>query len=67
MKKVITLVAVIAMAGWFSSCTKDYTCECELLGATVSETQNMKKKDAQDWCDAANDDAAVLGGSCSLQ
>jgi hypothetical protein len=67
MKKVLSFVAVIATVASLSSCSKDYTCECTILGFTSSETQNMKKKDAKEWCDEANTNAEVWGGSCSLQ
>jgi hypothetical protein len=65
MKKVFSILAVVAV---FAACKKEYTCECTILGQTVSETfKDVKKSEAQDSCDAANAGAAFLGGSCELK
>jgi hypothetical protein len=72
MKKVLTIAAVVALTASFTSCKKDYTCDCtytyEVLGVeeTVDYTyeyNKVKKKDATEACDAAN---AVSGYECTL-
>ena len=65
MKKIFALaIVVVALA----SCKKDYTCECTVLGQTVSSTiEKTTKSAATDSCDAANAAATLLGGSCSLK
>ena len=68
MKKSLLILAVVAFG--FASCKKDRTCECCLDSLCVSETQNRTKKDASDWCDKAESDAAasgVTGWSCKLK
>lgn len=68
MKKALSLVAGVALvAVLFTSCKKDYTCTCTILGSTSTSTiANSSKGDATDACDALNVSAAVLGGSCKL-
>jgi hypothetical protein len=64
MKKLFSLLAIVAL---FAACKKDFTCECTILGQTVSQTfTDVKKSEAQDSCDAASAGAALLGGSCEL-
>ncbi|MBL4652935.1 MAG: hypothetical protein JKY53_08750 [Flavobacteriales bacterium] len=54
MKKVLTIVAVIAMTLSFSSCKKSYDCECtDLGGATTTRTE--KGKNATDACNDSED------------
>ncbi|WKZ74810.1 MAG: hypothetical protein QY303_11745 [Vicingaceae bacterium] len=55
MKKVILFVALAAFAATtFTSCKKNWTCECcvDILGTkTCAETTaKMTKKDAKVWC-----------------
>jgi hypothetical protein len=70
MKK-ITLVAVAAlvMGSMFTSCKKDYTCDCK-DSAGVAQTAipytKVKKADAKKACDALNTTWTALGGSCTL-
>ncbi|MEX0813932.1 MAG: hypothetical protein WD048_17060 [Chitinophagales bacterium] len=52
MKKMLLVFAVAGMAFGFSSCKKDYTCECD--GTVVGTFENTKKSDAEDACDAMN-------------
>jgi capsular polysaccharide biosynthesis protein len=68
MKKIILSLAVVAIAAVsFTSCKKDYTCTCTILGQASSTTyEKTTKDDAQSKCDAANTGAALLGGSCKL-
>ncbi len=65
MKKLFSLLAIVAL---FAACKKDFTCECTILGQTVSQTfTDVKKSEAQDSCNAANAGASILGGSCELK
>ena len=70
MKKVI-LAASFAVLGMvaLSSCKKDRTCECTVLGQTAdAETYlDSTKKDAEAKCDLLNAQAATFAGSCSLK
>ena len=68
MKKALSLVAGVALvAVLFTSCNKDYTCSCTILGTTTASTiANSSKGDATNACDALNVSAAILGGSCKL-
>jgi hypothetical protein len=60
MKKVLSLVAVVALAASFTACKKDWTCSCTYT-YTVGDTEytydysydylKTKKKDAQEACD----------------
>lgn len=70
MKKVFFAAAFIAGTALMTSCKKDYTCECTADDDfwNVSYTQNMKKKDAQDWCDTWDTNSGgVDGWSCELK
>lgn len=63
MKKVL-LLAIVATAFGLTSCKKDYTCECTILGTTSSvKYTNVKKADAKKSCEALNQ----VGVSCSLK
>lgn len=62
MKKVL----LVAVAGVFvlglSSCKKEWTCECTVLGQTVSgKTEKMTKKDAKEKCETNS------AGMCKLK
>ena len=66
MKKVLSIVAVAALAVSFTACKKEYTCECDVLGLTISKDTTasvLKKKDIEDWCDSY--DSAL--SQCSLK
>lgn len=69
MKKVLSLVAVVALAASFTACKKDYTCDCVYTwsdGTTTDysyELLKSKKGDAEDWCDSYN---AYSGYECEL-
>jgi hypothetical protein len=70
MKKVLLFsAAVLVAASTFTSCKKDYTCDCSGGTLTASSTpiKDAKKKDAQDACDALNVIAAIGGGTCTLK
>ena len=56
MKKFMLLAAVGLFAGTFTSCKKDYTCECRLNGETAVDNSlfipKSKKDDAEAVCKA---------------
>lgn len=63
---VAAAVAVISL----SSCKKDYTCECTADDDfyNVSYTEEMKKKDAEEWCDSWDSQGnGISGWQCSLK
>jgi hypothetical protein len=73
MKKVLTFVAVIALAASFTACKKDYTCECtytyDVAGTSTTtdtsyEMNGYKKKDATAACDLSN---SYEGYECTLK
>lgn len=70
MKKVLigSAFAVMALVV-LSSCKKDYTCTCTVLGTTsASEIKDSKKKDAEDACSALETTAKIVdpAASCSI-
>ena len=61
------LVAFVAMAT-LSSCKKDYTCSCTILGTTTdSVLEKQKKADAEAACNEADAAAKLFAGSCTLK
>ena len=72
MKKVLLIAAVAVLA--LASCKKDRTCTCTVdygidgvEAQTVSDTQELSKKDAEEWCDDASTSLSSLdAGSCTL-
>lgn len=57
MKKSIFVLAGVAMLA-LASCKKDYTCDCSITTGGETNTikadiKGAKKKDAQEFCDAA--------------
>lgn len=68
MKKLFVAAFVIGAVTVVTSCKKDYTCECTVLGFTGDTTLvDYSKKDAKAYCDGQNTAAAIFGGSCSLK
>lgn len=68
MKKGIILIAALAVAGIFSSCKKDYSCECTMDGQKYTyELKDVKKKDAKDACNTAGNVWVLMGGSCAIK
>lgn len=70
MKKttLFAFAAFIAVAS-FSSCKKDYTCECKTSAGTVTNIpiNDAKKADATDACNASDLIYKIGGGSCTLK
>lgn len=70
MKKVLlgsafALLALVVL----SSCKKDYTCACTILGQSSSSTMvDVKKKDAESACNSLETQAKLIdaAASCSL-
>jgi hypothetical protein len=68
MKKVLLVAFVAGLA--MTSCKKDYTCKCvDSTGAElITYTAEMKKKDAETWCNNWNSAVAAGGDGdkCTL-
>ncbi|MCB9222806.1 MAG: hypothetical protein H6582_01410 [Crocinitomicaceae bacterium] len=69
MKKLFVLVlAVGALVVTTTSCKKEWTCECTVLGFTGDTTlTDISKSDAKDYCDSQDAAASLFGGSCKLK
>jgi predicted SprT family Zn-dependent metalloprotease len=75
MKKLLTVLFVASLATAFTSCKKDFVCECTLDGQkTETPINDSKKSDAQNACDAldvtAKGAGALIGDAnagCSLK
>lgn len=69
MKKLVLSIAALALvATTMTSCKKEYTCSCSILGVTQdTKFEKMSKADAEDKCKEASTSAAILGGSCSIK
>lgn len=69
MKKVFLIATAAVFVLAFTSCKKDYTCDCTGTDAwTYSYTMtDVTKKDAEASCDAANATWSSFGASCSLK
>lgn len=71
MKKKMSLVLGVAfvVAIGFTSCKKDYTCDCTINGVKSSSTiENAKKGDAEDACTALETTAKLVdaAATCTL-
>ena len=69
MKKVLSLVAVVAFAASFTACKKDHTCSCTGTdGASDFSVTYVKSKksDAQGWCDDYADTWSTWYSECTL-
>jgi hypothetical protein len=67
MKKIaLTLAGIAFVAVTLTSCKKDYTCTCTFdiagVSGSVSETQKLSKKDAEEWCEGES----TTGVTCKL-
>lgn len=62
MKKVLFFVAVLFATVAFTSCAKDWSCDCTIAG--LPEVKNpildQKKADAKDACDALETAAKLI-------
>lgn len=74
MKKLILPTLILGAAISFTSCKKDYTCDCTITTTTTdfdgtvstvnqdfSDTRELKKKDAEEWCDAYDSTESTVG------
>lgn len=69
MKRSLVLILAVMFVLGMVSCKKDYTCTCTIAGQTVpTEYMDVKKKDAEDACDAAQTAARLVdpNANCSL-
>lgn len=67
MKKIFSLLAVVAILASFTSCKKDYTCTCTIAGVdTATPLDDQSKSDAEDACAVLDTAAQLAGGSCTL-
>ncbi len=63
MKKIASVCVIALVVLSMSSCKKDWTCTCTLLGTSSSIPINdATKSDAEDACSALE----ILGNSCEL-
>lgn len=72
MKKLILPALVLGAMVSFTSCKKDYTCDCDItqkstgygesttVTSETSATQNLKKKDAEEWCDELDETSTTM-------
>lgn len=69
MKKLTIIAATAFLAVSFTSCKKDYTCECTYSNTALNSTSTVKttKKDAEDKCNTLNTAASPVGGTCKLK
>ncbi|MCB9046026.1 MAG: hypothetical protein H6550_07790 [Chitinophagales bacterium] len=69
MKKFAPIAAVALLAIAFTSCKKDFTCECTDSNGTVTPYTYPKttKALAKTSCDASNVTWTSAGGSCKLK
>jgi len=67
MKKVLSLILVAGFIFAFSSCSKDYTCECVTTMTGVDPVSSeataefSSKSDAEEWCDEGDMEIDILG------
>ena len=72
MKKITTVAAIALFAVAFTSCKKNYTCECTTTtnGVTTTVKGNsakMSKKDAKALCDQGDYTSASLTTDCEAK
>lgn len=69
MKKVASIAMIALLAVSFTSCKKDWTCECKDENGEVDNypIKDVKKADAKKSCDATSSLYTLVGGSCSLK
>jgi len=60
-------MAVLAILATFTSCKKDHTCTCTIIGIETSTVlEDLSKSDAEEACEQADASAQLVGGSCKL-
>jgi len=68
MKKIAPIAAIALFAVAFTSCKKNYKCECTILGVTTTtDYGKVKKSDAETSCNNADAAAKIVDGSCTLK
>lgn len=72
MKKLFVMISGIALIG-FSSCKKEYTCECTTTNGSATSIVNEKKldkqslKDARSKCDEGDMKIGSLETECKIK
>jgi hypothetical protein len=68
--KVLAVAALLVAGLTFTSCKKNYSCECEVLGSkTTADYGKLNKKDGETvekTCKDADTAAKIVGGSCKF-
>ncbi|GAB4303006.1 MAG: hypothetical protein Kow0068_25480 [Marinilabiliales bacterium] len=74
MKKVLGIVLFLGIIAVFTSCKKDWTCECTLTDSATNTTttttytiNDATKSDAQTSCDAYELSAGSVTYACELK
>lgn len=68
MKKFAPIVAIIALGAMFTSCKKEYTCECTMNGTPYATyTIKNKKSAAQSACDGYKVTVGTTTVACDLK
>ncbi len=71
MKKTMAIAALLVVAATFTSCKKEYTCECvtESGGIKTTTTSTIKdtKKKATDACESLSKEVAGVKTTCSIK
>lgn len=72
MKKIVSIIGVVALVATLSSCKKNWTCECcATCGGTTScataTSGKMKKKDAENWCNQGSYSSSSCSTTCKLK
>lgn len=68
MKQVIIALSCLALTAGFTSCKKDYQCDCTINGQAVSSQKfNATKKDAKASCDAIESSTSMNGITASCE
>lgn len=72
MKKFAPIAAIALFAVAFTSCKKEWTCECTSTGGGTTTTASDKsatklsKKDAKAWCESSNGTTSIAGVSFTI-
>jgi hypothetical protein len=68
-KTTLFAFAAFVAAASFTSCKKDYTCECKDSAGTITNIplKDAKKTEATDACNVSDAFYKLGGGSCTLK
>jgi hypothetical protein len=67
MKKLFILATAVVFG--LTACKKEWTCECDAGGVktSVKSGEKLKKKDAEDWCNAGDVKVGGVTVECELK